>query len=363
MIRGSIRFAFLLTFAILAFVAGVGLEFGVRVTKAPGQVDLAEKFYSASERALWERFVAEPPPAFDDSVDPNFAMRLRAAVGFDTPTDLTIRDFAYEHPVKNNIREVRFGFAAPSVTLRALYWKHSGAQSENLVVMMHGFASTADKVLGFDKPDYMQFAGGHIYNAGHDIIAFDMPSDPVIASAMNTQLMWHGTTVEGLWSRAVCEAISHFGAMPQYERIVLYGVRESGRIADAVSVLCRPVSLVVIDGGVLDRRRAIWLDSQRQQMKQPILFDQLVPIEGSVSISNFLAHSRSPKVYVNTREEIAAISDALRGRYQRQAIDGSRLSFVYKRRARSVPELPIVHHLVRYGSADLDGFGVTRTAR
>ena len=270
---------------LIAFGLGVGAQVMLGTLQPPPQVDLAQRFYSASERQLWERFVNDPPPFFEERVELDFPELLRAALGYGALGDPVIRSQRYRHPLDNSISELRIAFQKLELTFRALYWRHGTA--DTLVVVLHGFASTADKVLGFDKPDYMQFVGGRIYNDGLDVLAFGMPSDPVLASAMNSRLTWHRTTVEGAWSHAVCETMSALRDRHGYKRVIVYGVREGGRYADVLSVLCRPVTRVVIDGSVLDRRRAMWRDAQNQQMKQPILFDQLVPIEGRTSISDF----------------------------------------------------------------------------
>lgn len=339
-----------------AFIAGIGAHAVLDVLRSPPQIDMAQRFYSASERELWERFVSEAPPDFDESVEADFPELLRSALGYETLLNSTIRDRRYEHPIDNSIRELRIAFQQPELTFRALYWRHGKA--DTLAVILHGFASTADKVLGFDKPDYMQFVGGRLFNDGLDVLAFDMPSDPVLTAAMNTRLMWHGITTEGAWSRAICETMNSLRDRHDYEQVVIYGVREGGRYADILSVLCRPVTRVVIDGAVLDRRRAIWRDSQHQQMKQPILFDQLVPIEGQTSISDFLAHSRSPKVYLAGDFALSEIERALSGNFEETRVDESRSGFIYKKRSRSVPELPDAQRLLRDGPAGFNGFGV-----
>ena len=244
---------------LIAFGLGVGAQVMLGTLQPPPQVDLAQRFYSASERQLWERFVNDPPPSFEERVELDFPELLRAALGYGSLGDPVIRSQRYPHPIENSIRELRIAFQKLELTFRALYWRHGKA--DTLVVVLHGFASTADKVLGFDKPDYMQFVGGRLFNDGLDVLAFGMPSDPVLASAMNSRLTWHRTTVEGAWSHAICETMSALRDRHGYKRVIVYGVREGGRYADVLSVLCRPVTRVVIEGSVLDRRRAIWRDA------------------------------------------------------------------------------------------------------
>ena len=343
-------------FVLIAFGLGSGTQVMLESFQAPPRVNLAQRFYSASERQLWERFVDDPPPSFEEKVEPNFPELLRAALGYGILGDPAIRSQRYPHPIDNSIRELRIAFSKPELTFRALYWRHGKA--DTLVVVLHGFASTADKVFGFDKPDYMQFVGGRLFNDGLDVLAFGMPSDPVLASAMNSRLTWHGTTVEGAWSHAVCETMGALRDRHGYKRVIVYGVREGGRYADIMSVLCEPVTRVVVDGSVLDRRRAIWRDAQHQQMKQPILFDQLVPIEGRTSISDFLAHSRSPKVYLAGSFVLDEIEPRLREKFEQTHVNGSRYAFVVKKRSRSVPELPDILRLLRDGADGFDGFGV-----
>ena len=343
-------------FVLIAFGLGFGAQVMLGTLQPPPQVDLAQRFYSASERELWERFVANPPPSFEEKVEPNFPELLRTALGYGSLSDPVIRAQDYPHPIDNSIRELRIAFQKPKLTFRALYWRHGKA--DTLVAVLHGFASTADKVLGFDKPDYMQFVGGRLFNDGLDVLAFDMPSDPVLASAMNSRLTWHGTTVEGAWSRAVCETMGALRDRHGYKRVIVYGVREGGRYADVLSVLCEPVTRVVVDGSVLDRRRAIWRDAQHQQMKQPIFFDQLVPIEGRTSISDFLVHSRSPKIYLAGSFTLGEVEPRLRINFEQTRIDGSQHAFVAKKRGRSVPELPDILRLLRDGAGGFDGFGV-----
>jgi len=341
---------------LIAFGLGVGAQVMLGTMQPPPQVDLAQRFYSASERQLWERFVDDPPPSFEEKVERNFPELLRAALGYGSLGDPAIRSQRYPHPIENSIRELRIAFQKLELTFRALYWRHGKA--DTLVVVLHGFASTADKVLGFDKPDYMQFVGGRIYNDGLDVLAFGMPSDPVLASAMNSRLTWHRTTVEGAWSHAICETMSALRDRHGYKQVIVYGVREGGRYADVLSVLCRPVTRVVIDGSVLDRRSAIWRDAQHQQMKQPILFDQLVPIEGRTSISDFLIHSRSPKIYLAGSFALDEVEPRLQKNFEQTHVDGSRYAFVAKKRSRSVPELPDILRLLRDGADGFDGFGV-----
>jgi hypothetical protein len=355
--RGLTYLAYFAGLLVVGFGLGAGAQLLWQASRGTPEVDPGQKFFSAAERGLWEDFVRRPIPRFDDAIEADFPNMLKAATGFASPSGVTVQESRYDHPIQNSIRELRVGFARPDLKLRALLWTH-GKPATSAAVVLHGFASTADKVLGFDKPDYMRFLGGHLYNAGSDVLAFDMPSDPVIAAAMNSRLTWHGVTVEGLWTRAVCEAMDRLDMRKRYERVVVYGVREGGRIADLASVLCEPVSLVVVDGAVLDRRRAIWRDAQLQQLKQPIYFDQLVPIEGSSSIADFLFHSRSPKAYVNDPDEIAEIEPALVSAFERRGLAGSRLAFVHKHRARTIPDLDQAIRLVRQGLEGYDGFGL-----
>lgn len=360
--RGVAYLAYFAGLLVVGFGLGAGAQLLWQATRGAPQVDVEQKLFSATERALWEDFVRHPTPRFDNAIDADFPDMLRAATGFATPRGVAIRDSRYDHPIQNSIRDLRIVFSQPAVAVRALHWRH-GKTAKTAAVVLHGLASTADKVLGFDKPDYMQFLGGHLFNAGGDVLAFDMPSDPVLAAAMNSRLTWHGVTVEGLWTRAVCEAIDRLELRKRYARVVIYGVREGGRIADLASVLCAPVSLVVIDGAVLDRRRAIWRDAQLQQMKQPIYFDQLVPIEGRTSIYDFLFHSRSPKVYVNDATEIGEVERALQSAFERRDLAGSRLALVFKRRRRTIPDLDQAVRLIRDGVGGLDGFGLDVSKR
>ena len=360
--RGLTYLAYFAGVLVVGFGLGAGAQLLWQASRGAPEVDPGQKFFSAAERGLWEDFVRRPIPRFDDVIEADFPDLLEAATGFATPSGVAIQESRYDHPIQNSIRELRITFARPALAIRALHLTHDQA-AKSVVVVLHGLASTADKVLGFDKPDYMRLLGARLFDAGSDVLAFDMPSDPVIAAAMNSRLTWHGVTVEGLWTRAVCEAIDRLDLRKRYERVVVYGVREGGRVADLASVLCAPVSLVVVDGAVLDRRRAIWRDAQRQQLKQPIYFDQLVPIEGSSSIADFLFHSRSPKAYVNDPDEIAEIEPALASAFERRGLAGSRLAFVHKQRARTIPDLDQAIRLVRQGMAGFDGFGLKAAKR
>ena len=67
-------------FRPIAFGLGVGAQVMLGTLQPPPQVDLAQRFYSASERQLWERFVDDPPPSFEERVELDFPELLRAAL-------------------------------------------------------------------------------------------------------------------------------------------------------------------------------------------------------------------------------------------------------------------------------------------
>ena len=83
-------------FVLIAFGLGSGAQVMLESFQAPPQVDLAQRFYSASERQLWERFVDDPPPSFEEKVEPNFPELLRAALGYGS--------WATRRSVRNAIR-------------------------------------------------------------------------------------------------------------------------------------------------------------------------------------------------------------------------------------------------------------------
>ena len=232
-------------FVLIAFGLGSGTQVMLKSFQAPPRVDLVQRSIRRANGSFGRGSLTTRCRPLE--VEPNFPELLRAA--------LATGSWATRRSVRNAIRirstTVFASSEAPSkpeLTFRALYWRHGKA--DTLVVVLHGFASTADKVFGFDKPDYMQFVGGRLFNDGLDVLAFGMPSDPVLASAMNSRLTWHGTTVEGAWSHAVCETKGALRDRHGYKRVIVYGVREGGRYADIMSVLCEPVTRVVVDGSV-----------------------------------------------------------------------------------------------------------------
>ena len=60
--RRLLWIVFIPIFVLIAFGLGSVAQVMLESLRAPAQVDLAQRFYSASERELWERFVANPPP-------------------------------------------------------------------------------------------------------------------------------------------------------------------------------------------------------------------------------------------------------------------------------------------------------------
>lgn len=289
-----------------AFKCTVALQDGVCVGPSLADLPPYEKTIAAA--------LEEMDPAFGYRVTEGFPDLLATALGYRAilpPPEgggarLTV---VGEAPYRGGtIKDLRLTYAYPAVALRALFAVHGDGAADVLIVL-HGLGSSADKVMGLDNEDYTRAVGRHYFDKGFDIVAMDLTSDPNLNSAMNVRLILLGTTIHGLSTRAACDAASTLDLRRRYRQVIVYGLSNGGFVADYLSVLCEPFSLVVVDDVIGDARMDMWANPEIwvSGPKYPMFIHYLRPLFGQFSLNDLAYFSKSPKAYIGDEKTLRAL--------------------------------------------------------
>ncbi|MGE4218964.1 MAG: hypothetical protein AB7G39_05910 [Alphaproteobacteria bacterium] len=298
------------------------------------------------EWRLWSAFAAQPAPSLPQSIDPDFPRFLADAYGYDTPKGIAMVEIGRQALPGGRLSDLRLTVLPAGFALRALHATHD-RPSEAVAIVMHGYQSTADKVMGEDTPDYMDEVGLTLYMAGTDVLALDMPSDPAIDAAMNLKLLSLGMTVDGAWARAACDAAAILRLRQRHAKVLLYAVQRATRTAEIFSVLCEPVGRILLEPATFDRRQAVRHDLKRRALMQPLMLATRTPLLSRDSFANFAAHSQSPITYIQTEAAWAEIEDAVDESFSRVDFNAARAGVILRKFDTRVANRERVDRLIR----------------
>lgn len=339
--RIAVLIALGLGFAVLGYALSTALErFRDSRKEAAAGLD-----YSMEWR-LWSDFAAQPAAALPQAVDPEFPRVLAEAYGYDTPSGVTVTELERRSFPGGRLADLRLTVQPAGFALRALHAVHR-APAATVVVILHGYHSSADKVMGEDTADYMREVGAVLYMGGADVLALDMPSDPARDAAMNMSLMAGGMTVDGVWARAACGAVDALDLRRRHSKIFLYALRRAARVGEVFAVLCPPIAQIVLEPASFDRRQAVLHDLKRRTLMQPMAFATLKPLLGRDSFANFAAHSRSRIAYVQTDEAWADAEGPVWESFRRVDFEHARIGVILRRFATRVTNDDRLERLIR----------------
>jgi len=321
--------------AILLVIAACCAALGYALSVAAERVRDARRNAEAGldysmEWRLWSAFAAQPPPALSQAIDPDFPRLLAAAYAYGGPEGVAVTEVARRPLPGGQLAELRLTIQPAGFALRALHAVHD-RPSDAIAIVMHGYQSSADKVMGDDTPDYMDEVGATLYAAGADILAMDMPADPALDAAMNLKLLALGMTVDGVWARAACEAVESLRLRQRHATVLLYAVRRAARIGEVFSVLCEPIGRILLEPATFDRRLAVLHDMKRRTLMQPMVLATQKPLQMRDSFANFAAHARSQITYIQTEAAWAEIEDAVRDSFRLVDFDGARAGVILRK--------------------------------
>ena len=305
---------------------------------------------------------------FDYSPNPDFLRLVHAALGYDTPRPRLRADGS---PVEilhsrryhdgGNLEDLRIGFDSPPLELRAL----AGLQdrtSDTLFVVMHGLWTTEDHVMGLDYPDYMDRIGERMFEAGFDVLAMNLTTNPEKGAFANLSLQMLGTTLQGLQSRATCEAIHWLRDRRGYSRVVVYGISNGGWITDHMSVLCDQADLYISDEQTILKKSTIWKNERYATgIKYPIFIHYLEPLFARSSVVDYLLNAKAPRVHIAHRSELDdVVRPVLDGQFPVSSDVSQPMShrFIYKQHPLHAPEFDIIMSILGKQSTLFTGYSV-----
>ena len=343
--KAARRIAILLIIATCCGALGYGLSVAAERVREARRDSGAGLDYSMEWR-LWSAFAAQPPPALSQAIDPDFPQLLATAYAYGAPEGVEVTEVARRPMPGGQLADLRLTIRPAGFALRALHAVHD-RPSDAIAIIMHGYQSSADKVMGEDTPDYMDEVGATLYAAGADILAMDMPSDPALDAAMNLNLLARGMTVDGVWARAACEAIETLRLRQRHATVLLYAVRRAARIGEVFSVLCEPIGQILLEPATFDRRFAVLHDMKRRTLMQPMVLATQKPLLQRDSFANFAAHARSRTAYIQTEAAWAEIDDAVRASFRRVGFDDARVGVILRKYDTRVANRERVERLIR----------------
>ena len=258
---------------------------------------------------LWKQLDGLRPVTDSGSIG-DFESRLRRATGYHEiePTlenggaVVTVR-----HSVsfgKGKLRELIVSYNRPVADVRALHAVND-ASATDLLVLTPGSWTNSERMLGIWPEDYLRRIGGHYFDRGQDILAFDHGSDGTVEAIMNFRAMIEGGQIMGLWARSICDTISNLGLRDRYKRIWLYGLSRGGRVVEYTAALCPGFHFAVVgDLYVPDNYESFYWRgaSATGNLKYGAWFGHLIPLIGHSTTADFMAAAKSPIVYTSAQK-------------------------------------------------------------
>ena len=265
-----------------------------------------------------------------------------------------------------SLQEVLIPYAHPAVSVRSLYATHV-EPAKDILVILHGLASSAEKVMGLDQADYHREIGKTYFRRGMDVLAFDTTTQGYTGSTLSLHLMFYRTTTHGLATRGACDALSLLKLKTRYRRVILYGLSNGSMLAHYIATLCEGFDMVVADDGVPNWRPGLWSNPAKlsTDLKYPMFVNYRRPLFQESSIGSFYITPKSPLYVVIPKDEYVKLADELTRDFESASgIDSkARVNFVFKQTDLHVPETKqILDNLFADRYRDLDGVGIVPRA-
>jgi len=206
----------------------------------------------------------------------------------------------------------------------------------------------------------MRAVGAHWFDDGYDVVAFQLTTAVENGVKMNAALLPQGIQLYGFWSRVVCDGMASLRLRETYTKVHLYGFSNGGLIADHVSVLCTPVTTVIVDDIVSD-----WLqiaaDRPLYNSSSYFLY-YLGPLLSQGRPADWVMSSRSPKWYSRHSIDAEPVLDTYRESLQvHSGVDKSTFVGLLLRRERiHVVVTDYLDALLQGEPPDLPGFTLLR---
>jgi len=310
---------------------------------------------------------------FDYTPNPDFPRLVHAALGYDTPQP---RVFGDGWPVEvlhvrryrdsGDLEDLRIVFDSPPLELRALAGLRD-RKPDTLFVVMHGLWSSENHVMGLDYPDYMDRIGERMFEAGVDVLAMNLTTNPEKGAFANLSLHMLGTTLQGLQSRATCEAIRWLRGRRDYDRVVVYGISNGGWITDHMSVLCDQADLYISDEQTILKKSTIWKNERYATgIKYPIFIQYLEPLFARSSVVDYLLNAKAPRVHIAHHNELDnVVRPVLEGQFpvSRDVSQPASHRFIYKQHPLHAPEFDIIMSILGKQSTPFEGYSVPLAGR
>ena len=185
-------------------------------------------------------------------------------------------------------------FNYPEISVRYLHAKHH-EKKKKLVIVLHGHGSSANKVMGLDKKDYMNEIGKRIFEEGYDVISFDTTSNMRIGGYLNSQLLLYGIQIYGLWTKAIMDLAESKEIINDYEDIYLYGFSNGALIANFCSILDGNFSKIIIDDIVLSKIKGNFYYHREQEYQ--LYF--LRPLWAKINLNDFVKFSKKGTFFIS----------------------------------------------------------------
>ena len=319
-------------------------------------------------KAVKRSGIPDAPP-----LDPSFPRFLDEALGVgnihapETPAAERIQYGAARSYEGGSLQEVLIPYARPAISVRALYATHA-EPAKDILVILHGLASSAEKVMGLDRADYHREIGKTYFRRGMDVLAFDTTTQGYTGSTLSLHLMFYRTTTHGLAVRATCDALSLLKLRSRYRRVILYGLSNGSMLAHYIATLCDRFDMVVADDGVPNWRPSLWSNPAKlsTDLKYPMFFIYRRPLFQESSIGSFYIAPKSPLYVVIAKDEYVKLADELEQDFVLAAgIDSkAKVNFVFKQTNLHVPEIKqILDKLFAGRDRDLNGVNLFPHAR
>lgn len=323
-----------------------------------------EQIYEVS---LWKQFL-DLDPEFKYRINPAFPALLREAVGYDNILPRHDNGGAKIDQIATSafdgdgaLKDLRLSYTYPALSLRALLATHSKTSKE-LVIVLHGIASSEDAVMGLREEDYMGSVGRTLFNQGYDVMAPSVTSNTVAAGAMNMSLQLLGSQIYGLWSRLVCDAAQFFRQKNGYERIVLYGLSNGGIITKHATALCNQFDLSIVDDVGLNEREGAWNSTAKvENSKWSFLVQYRRPLLAESSVVDWLHFAKNKFIYIGRKNILRKRLPRMTSYEYVQApgfVPLSNIHFVQKRSGLHTPEHDLLTAILKENWSGLEGYSL-----
>lgn len=125
------------------------------------------------------------------------------------------------------------------------FYLHSNL-NEKIVFLVHGHFSNAKTIIGLNNlKDYNRDIGSDLIDKGYDVLSIEFIDKIETGSKINNLLYLNGTSLFGVYSKALCELSKFFNE----KKIYIYGISNGGNLVNFFSNTCdvKNINLIFID--------------------------------------------------------------------------------------------------------------------